>query len=175
MHSSAGIFGATPASAMSALEKAIISPETFLLMQGISTSPATGSQTRPSWFTIEIAQASPHCEGVPPMSSTSAAAAIPEALPHSAWQPPWAPATLAFCAITMPMAPAVNMDMTTSRSAKPRSSYRDTRHPGRMPQLPAVGAATIRPMEALQPATASALEMARVIKGPQSPPSVRSA
>ena len=70
----------------------------------------------------------------------------------------------------MPKAPAVNMDMTTSRSVKPRSSYSDTRHPGRMPQLPAVGAATMRPMEALHPATASAREMARDRNGPHSPP-----
>ena len=42
----------------------------------------------------------------------------------------------------------------------------EMRHPGRMPQLPAVGAATIRPMAALQPATASALVMALERKPP---------
>ena len=81
---------------------------------------------------------------------------------------------LAFRAITIPKAPAVNKDMIMPRSSKCRSSYSDTRQPGRMPQLPAVGAATIRPMDALHPATASALEMARLIKLLHSPPLVRS-
>ena len=47
IHSSTGILRSIPESAISALEKAIITPETFLLMQGISTRPATGSQTSP--------------------------------------------------------------------------------------------------------------------------------
>ena len=43
----------------------------------------------------------------------------------------------------------------------------DIRQPGRIPQLPAVGAATIFPIAALQPATARALDMAFDMKPPQ--------
>ena len=67
------------------------------------------------------------------------------------------------------------MAMITPSSGAPPSSSMLTRQPGRMPQLPAVGAATIRPMEALHPATESARAMALPRKGPQSPPPVRSA
>ena len=42
-----------------------------------------------------------------------------------------------------------------------------------MPQEPAVGLATMRPMEALHPATLSARAIAPVMKLPQSPPPVR--
>ena len=140
------------------------------MMQGISTSPATGSQTRPSWLEIAMAQASAHWAGVPPISSVSAAAAMAAAVPHSAWQPPWAPAMLARFAAAMPKAPAVNMAITASLSGTFPSSRRVRMHPGRMPQLPAVGAATIRPMDALHPATDRALAIALPRKGPHRPP-----
>ena len=59
-------------------------PETLRLMQGISTNPATGSHTSPIWFLSAMAQAWALWDGVPPISSTTAAAAIAEAEPHSA-------------------------------------------------------------------------------------------
>lgn len=52
--------------------------------QGISTSPATGSQTNPKRFFSAKASACDDCCGVPPIISTTAAAAIAAAEPHSA-------------------------------------------------------------------------------------------
>ncbi|COF85183.1 Uncharacterised protein [Streptococcus pneumoniae] len=74
----------TPANAMSAAAKAFAVPMAFLFTQGISTKPATGSQTKPSKFCNAIEKASEDCCGVPPAASTAAAAAIAEALPTSA-------------------------------------------------------------------------------------------
>ena len=81
----------------------------------------------------------------------------------------------AFWAMTMPKAPAVKMDMITSFRSMPFSSIMVRRQPGRMPQLPAVGVATIRPMEALQPATDRARAMAWSMMVPDRPPWVRDA
>ena len=168
MHSSTGMQEPMPARAISAEEKAMTTPPALRFTQGISTRPATGSQTRPSWLAMATAQASAHCEGVPPDSSTMAAAVMPAALPHSAWQPPWAPAMQAFLAMTIPKAAAVNMLMTTSLRSMPLSSMRVRRQPGMMPQLPA----TMRPMEALQPDTERARIMARLTILPERPPLV---
>ena len=175
IHSSTGIFRSIPASAISALEKAIMTPETFLFTQGISTRPATGSQTSPIWLMMAIPSASPEAAGLPPINSTRAAAAIPDAEPHSAWHPPSAPAIEAVWAITIPNAPAVKMDITISLFGSPLSSYMETRQPGRIPQEPAVGVATILPIAALQLDTHIALPMAFVKKIPESPPPVFSA
>ena len=76
----------------------------------------------------------------------------------------------ALVAMTIPNAPAVKMDITTSRFEKFLSSYIGTRQPGKMPQLPAVGVATMRPMAALQLLTASARAMALVMRLPVKPP-----
>ena len=84
MTSSAGILLTKPASAISALVKALTEPITFRLTQGTSTNPATGSQTKPNKLDIAIAKASEDCCGVPPAASTAAAAPIAEALPTSA-------------------------------------------------------------------------------------------
>ena len=62
--------------------------------------------------------------------------AMAAALPHSAWQPPWAPAILARFAATMPKAPTVNIAMTASLSDIFPSSSRVRMQPGRIPQLP---------------------------------------
>ena len=156
MVSSAGMALPMPASASSAATKAPATPEALRLMQGISTRPATGSHTRPRMFFRAMATASLAWAGVPPASSTMAAAAMAAALPHSAWQPPWAPATQALVAITMPTALAVNRAITQSCSEQPRSFCMVKRAAGRMPQLPAVGAATTRPMAAFSSLTASA-------------------
>lgn len=75
---------ATLAGAMSAQETAFMAPITLRLMQGISTSPATGSHTRPSRLVSAMAKASAHCSAVPPRSSTRAAAAMALAAPTSA-------------------------------------------------------------------------------------------
>ena len=77
--------------------------------------------------------------------------------------------------MTMPNAPAVKSDMTTALRSIFLSSYMEIKQPGRMPQLPAVGDATILPIAALQPDTAKALLNARVINEPHSPPPETSA
>ena len=88
------------------------------------------------------------------------------ALPHSAWQPPWAPARQALRAMTMPTALAVNSAMTQARREQPFSCSIVSRAAGRMPQLPAVGAATMRPMAAFSSLTASARVSAPPSTGP---------
>ena len=80
-----------PARAMSAALTAFTAPMTFRLTQGTSTSPATGSHTRPIRFFSAIATAWPICSGPPPRRSTRAPAAMAAAVPTSAWQPPEAP------------------------------------------------------------------------------------
>ena len=65
------------------------------VLAGVFHSPPTGSHTSPSIFIITVEAASRHCSGLPPMSSTAAEAAMAEAMPTSAWQPPTAPATVA--------------------------------------------------------------------------------
>src|SRR5699024_9345789 len=84
MTSSQGILLVTPASAMSAETIATDDTPAFRFTNGASTSPATGSQTRPSIFFNVIAKASADCCGVPPAISTIAADAIAPADPTSA-------------------------------------------------------------------------------------------
>ena len=76
----------------------------------------------------------------------------------------------AVLAMTMPKAPAVKIDITMSFLSMCRSSYIDTRQPGRMPQDPAVGVATIFPIAALQLETHMALPMALLKNMPERPP-----
>ncbi len=156
----------TPASASSAEVKAFATPIAFRLTHGISTRPATGSQTRPSTFASAVATAFPIIRGVPPASSTTAAAAIAAAEPHSAWQPPSAPARHALFAITMPTAEAVKRDITQARSDSFLSACMVRTAAGRIPLLPAVGAATMRPMEAFSSEIASARYRAPPKNGP---------
>ena len=89
-----------PARAISAAARALAAPAALRLMQGTSTSPARGSQARPSRFFIAMAIAWAHCSGLPPASSTAAAAAMALAAPTSAWQPPAAPEIIALLAMT---------------------------------------------------------------------------
>ena len=81
-----------PAIAMSATLTAFTAPMTFRFTQGTSTSPATGSQTSPIRFFSAMATAWPICWPSPPRRATSAPAAMADAVPISAWQPPDAPA-----------------------------------------------------------------------------------
>ena len=103
MTSSTGMRLSIPASAISAAEIAFTAPMTLRLTHGTSTRPATGSHTRPIRFLSAIATAWPICSFVPPRSDTSAPAAMADAVPISAWQPPAAPEMLARYAITAPM------------------------------------------------------------------------
>ena len=99
--------------------------------------------------------------------AVSAAAAMAAAAPHSAWQPPSAPDMLAWLAMACPTAAAVNKASTASSSVAPRSSIMASTAPGRIPQAPAVGAATIFPMQALHSAVARAYTSARPSRFPQ--------
>ena len=89
IHSSVGILLVQPANAISAAIKALPAPIAFRLTHGISTKPAVGSHTSPRRLEIVIDIACALCSGVPLAASTAAAAPIAEALPTSAWQPPW--------------------------------------------------------------------------------------
>ena len=72
----------------------------------IATMPRAGSQTNPSRLPRAIDAASRHWRTVPPMSSTSALAAMAAAAPTSAWHPPSAPATVALSEMSAPIAAA---------------------------------------------------------------------
>ena len=84
MTSSGGMALSSPDSDMSAAAKAFATPTPLRLMHGISTGPATGSQISPRMFLSASAIPCAVCEGVPPASWTSAAAAIADATPISA-------------------------------------------------------------------------------------------
>ena len=84
-----------PASEVWALTSAVAAPEALRFWHGTSTRPATGSHTRPIMLVSAFPAAFKHCSGVPPSSSTHAAAAMAAAEPISAWQPPSAPETVA--------------------------------------------------------------------------------
>src|SRR5699024_5393707 len=148
--SSAGIRDSIPAKAMSAAVKAFEAPAALRLTHGTSTNPATGSQTKPSIFFIAILKPCALISGVPPASSTSAAAAIAEALPTSAWQPPAAPEILALFATTKPKAPEVKRKRTFCSSVMDGSFWTMAKStPGTTPAEPAVGVAQILPIAAL--------------------------
>ena len=85
-----------------------------------------------------------------------AAAAMAAALPHSAWQPPVAPAKEARSAITMPMLPATTSPRASVSSLSWQCFFSEKNTPGSTPLAPAVGAATMRPMAALHSPTAMA-------------------
>ena len=167
MVSSTGILLSIPLIASCAAMKAVATPEAFLFTQGTSTSPATGSHTSPSTFLKVIATALMHALGPALKSSHIAAADIAEAEPHSAWQPPSAPETLAIVATTIPTADAVNIASTISSSLNPCSSCMVIIAAGSIPQLPAVGVATILPIAALYSLTAKAYESPLVKIPPQ--------
>ena len=154
--SSNGIILEIPARAMSAANTAFAAPIALRFIQGHSTSPATGSHTSPSMFLTAIAAALNEAAGDAPQSSASAAAAIADAEPISAWHPPSAPEMLALRAIITPTAPAANKPLTRSLSVNPCFSLHITSTAGSTPLAPAVGAATIRPIEAFTSATARA-------------------
>ena len=75
------------------------------------------------------------------------------AVPTSAWQPPAAPLMPEFSATTTPMAEATSRASSICRSVRPYCSCRAMSTPGSTPEAPAVGAATIRPIEALTSST----------------------
>ena len=81
------------------------------------------------------------------------------AAPTSAWQPPSAPARVARLATTCPKPAATYRarQMASSSAAPVRQSGSSTA--GKTPQLPAVGAATMRFMQALHSAVLRASAM----------------
>jgi len=156
-----------PARAISALIRALAVPRAFRFWQGDSTKPAIGSQTRPMTFFRAVAAASSDWRGVPPRTDTMPAAAMAAADPVSAWQPPSAPDTVALRVIIIPIAPETKSASMTWSSLQSNCSAVVSKLPGRIPQDPAVGAATIRPIEALTSMTPMAAPMALDIQGPQ--------
>ena len=74
----------TPARVISVAISALATPAALRFWHGYSTSPPTGSQTRPNMFIRTVDAASRHCFGVPSINSTAAEAAIADAIPTSA-------------------------------------------------------------------------------------------
>ena len=96
-----------------------------------------------------IAAASKLISGVPPISSTTAPDAIAAAEPHSAWHPPSAPEKVAFIPIIIPIAEAANNPVISSSSVLFNNSPALKITAGNIPHEPAVGHATILPIEPL--------------------------
>ena len=84
---------------------------------------------------------------VPFASVTNAAAAMPEPAPHSAWQPPVSAAKVAWAAMKTPIMPAASIPRVISSSDRPMSLAAPMQAPGSPPHAPAVGAATMTPIE----------------------------
>ena len=145
-----------PAKAMSAATRAKLAPMALRLTHGTSTSPATGSQMSPNIFLSTKQMAWLAWKGVPPAAIVIAAAAIAEAEPTSAWQPPSAPEIEALFAMTKPNAPAVKRKSNCCDSVKPSFSIAVVRTAGRQPADPAVGVAQTKPILALDSLTAMA-------------------
>ncbi len=102
---------------------------------------------------------------LPPSSSVTAAAAMAALDPISAWQPPVEPAMNMCLPITWATPAARIRGITSSSSGRPRWSATPSSAPGTVPALPAVGAATIRPMRAFSSLTAMAYACTRLRSG----------
>ncbi len=156
--SSKGMALRMPAARMQAAVRALAAMKPLRFTQGTSTRPATGSQASPRQFLSERAAASNTASGSGAISQYRAPAAMAAAEPHSAWQPPEAPATEAFIAMIDPMAEATMKASWNRVSEGPNEGSRASRHahstPGTMPQEPAVGKATMRPPQAFTSFTA---------------------
>ena len=81
---------------------------------------------------------------VPPIIATAQAAAIAAAVPTSAWQPPTAPATQAWFVTTLPTPAAAKNPLIYAWSSQLHTSPTACMTPGKIPQAPAVGHATMR-------------------------------
>ena len=88
-------------------------------MQGICTSPPTGSQVSPRLCSIPTSAAFSTCSGVPPSTSQSPAAAMEQADPTSPWQPTSAPEMEALILNRIPTAAAASRKRTTPSSLAP--------------------------------------------------------
>lgn len=136
------------------------------MIHGTSTRPQTGSQVNPNIFLRANAAAFAIHSASPPCRYASPPAAIALAEPISAWHPPDAPAMLAFSAITAPI-PALTKSASTIRfSVSLQYSSYDKNTAGITPHAPAVGAATIRFIQALD----SPIFTAFSITSPMYPP-----
>ena len=93
-----------------------------------------------------------------------------EATPISDWQPPIAPEMGARMATSTPTAAATSSPSTMASSPSPRSSAAERNAPGNTPQAPAVGAATIFRMQALDSPTLRAVATTSRRYAPQRPP-----
>ena len=121
----------------------------FLPRQGASTRLAIGSQIIPRLDCKAMEAAATACSRLPPARVTRPAADIPDAEPHSAWQPPISAENVAPRAMKTPIIPAASRAFTAASSSSPRNSAAARQVPGKTPHEPAVGAATTRPMELL--------------------------
>ncbi len=105
---------------------------------------------------MAVEAAERQASGVPPSSSQMAEAAMAVAVPTSAWQPPSAPETEALRATIAPMAQAFQSARARRSSSASAASATARSDPGMTPAEPAVGAATMTPIEAERSRTAIA-------------------
>ena len=98
----------SPRMAVRAAATAFTAAMALRSMQGIWTSPPTGSQVRPRLCSMPISAAFSTCRGVPPRTAARPAAAIEHAEPTSPWQPTSAPEIEAVFLKIMPIAAAVS-------------------------------------------------------------------
>ena len=145
--SSNGITSAKPAKAMLAQARALVAAITFLPRHGTSTRLATGSQIRPSMLCSAMEAAASDCSRVPSARVTRPAAAIAAADPPSAWQPPTSAANDQADVMKIPIRPAASNARAIASSSRPRLRATTITAAGRAAQAPAVGAATITPIE----------------------------
>src|SRR5512144_3079024 len=127
---------------MLAQASALAAATTILLGQGTSTGVADGSQLMPREYWNAIAAASTAWQTPAPASAMRAAAVMPEATPHSAWQPHTSAAKVVWKATRTPIRPPANIARTAASSPPPRASAAARQVPGRAAQAPPVGAAT---------------------------------
>mmetsp|Transcript_23424 Transcript_23424/g.68426 ORF Transcript_23424/g.68426 Transcript_23424/m.68426 type:complete len:243 (-) Transcript_23424:1071-1799(-) len=147
--SSSGTTAVKSDNAMLAQERALLAASTFLPRHGASTRLPMGSQVMPKAFCSARDAAARACSFDPPARLTMAAAAMLEPAPHSAMHPPTSAAKVASRWMNTPISPATKNASQTWRSVDPRESATAKTAPGQAPQDPAVGAATIKPIEDL--------------------------
>ena len=109
----------SPCSASEAAAIALTAPKALRSMQGICTSPPTGSQVMPRCAPCAISAAFSICAFEPPSAAQRPAAAIDEATPTSPWQPTSAPEIDAFILNSAPIARAVSRKSSRTAWAAP--------------------------------------------------------
>ena len=161
---------------MVAQARALAAAITFLPRQGTSTRFATGSQISPIMLCSASDAAVSACSREPPARVTMPAAAIAAAEPPSAWQPPTSAANDHGVQINTPINPAAKSARAIASSSSCIDSATVITAAGKAAQAPAVGAATITPIELFTSMSAVVASTIRLSRGsPTSRPAASAA